>query len=206
VPQLEAATKVKPGAASGGSVDDLLPEPRAARAGTGMQSVFDLLPGTDPVSAAMKKMALRFELAPIDLRLFLFSGGGGATYDPERSDVTLDARNAICTADAAEAVEHGALATLLVSFVYRYILRESCSQFDSLPLTSLTKVRSQRSSYRASESRTRRGLRRCRRRRRASTGVQQPAERRFRTQRRRRRSSSSRFQAWRWTPRSRASR
>ena len=24
------------------------------------------------------------------------------------------------------------------SFMYRYILRESCSQFDSLPLTSLT--------------------------------------------------------------------
>ena len=25
------------------------------------------------------------------------------------------------------------------SFMYRYILRESCSQFDSLPLTSLTR-------------------------------------------------------------------
>ena len=25
-----------------------------------------------------------------------------------------------------------------LSFMYRYILRESCSQFDSLPLTSLT--------------------------------------------------------------------
>ena len=26
----------------------------------------------------------------------------------------------------------------ILSFIYRYILRESCSQFDSLPLTSLT--------------------------------------------------------------------
>ena len=34
------------------------------------------------------------------------------------------------------------------SFMYRYILRESCSQFDSLPLTYLTfvKVRSRRST------------------------------------------------------------
>ena len=69
-----------------------------------MRSVFDLLPGANPVSAAMKKMGMRFKLTPVDLRLFLFSGSGGTTYDPERGDVTLDARNAIRTADAAEAV------------------------------------------------------------------------------------------------------
>ena len=31
------------------------------------------------------------------------------------------------------------------SFMYRYILRESCSQFDSLPLTSLLQITSRRS-------------------------------------------------------------
>jgi hypothetical protein len=49
---------------------------------------------------------------------------------------------AVCPGDAPRAAFFAARAAALdeggCSFIYRYMLRESCSQFDSLPLTSLT--------------------------------------------------------------------
>ena len=50
--------------------------------------------------------------------------GSGGSRAPERS------------ASIASQSSSGSVGTC--SFMYRYILRESCSQFDSLPLTSLT--------------------------------------------------------------------
>ena len=47
-------------------------------------------------------------------------------------------RTAVVCADGTDL--HGCVGVVVVSlsFMYRYIVREPCSQFDSLPLTSLT--------------------------------------------------------------------
>jgi hypothetical protein len=77
----------------------------------------------------------RASLAPRIPRARPVGGGGGASrpialqsHDPQRyvSDMLAWTHQAI-----ASEID-------LVGFVYRYFLRESCSQFDSLPLTSLT--------------------------------------------------------------------
>jgi hypothetical protein len=66
-----------------------------------------------------------------------------------------DAQSAALTARVHSSIVGAAPATVAsgnravegeCSFMYRYILRESCSQFDSLPLTSLTISRSKRRS------------------------------------------------------------
>ena len=56
----------------------------------------------------------------------------------ERTSLAARFRDTSSTVSAAEFAEY--LLARQVSFIYRYILRDSCSQFDSLPLTSLTTV------------------------------------------------------------------
>ena len=112
----QGATKVAPlPSPSDCGVDALLPEPRSAR--DGAASVFDLLPGVNPVTAGMKTLTMSLDLKPIDLRLFLFSGSGGTMYDPERNDIALDERNRIISANAGGVEAQKALASLLITGV-----------------------------------------------------------------------------------------
>ena len=78
------------------------------------RAAFDNLPPIDPISAAMAGKALSAAVLH-DLGEL----GAAAVSKPSDSQTKQ-----------------------VSSFMYRYILRESCSQFDSLPLTSLTIFRS----------------------------------------------------------------
>jgi serine/threonine protein kinase len=86
------------------------------------------------------------------LRAEWYAGGGGAVWNMESLRANSFVSQAVpinsslrlvAQAEEEELLRGGGDASISAadggfSFMYRYILRESCSQFDSLPLTSLT--------------------------------------------------------------------
>ena len=85
----------------------------------------------------LQRRALAAGSPPAHLTVFSPVAGGGAP--PARSPLGGSA-----PPRAAPRAATGEKTVSVLSFMYRYILHESCSQFDSLPLTSLTVVKTVR--------------------------------------------------------------